>query len=326
MAAAQLEREGNTFRLGDYPSACAVLRRRGPTSASAHRGRSASHPRAESAPAEHPARSRPLAVMQTESEGGTCRATSQASMVAGRELGFSGRDTGSKIDGATALKPRSQLPTESQSNGSAEGSRPQRRQSAYPRSGRPYQQHRGVCCTRRGVFPHSKSTKVLRNIISSQLRKPTFRASVNGRNSCARSGKGHLFPAAGWKTSSRRASERGKDVSSSNTRSWLEMKAVNCCRYWTITQSDELRGSATLPADCGDPSLSREISVRISFSSSNAALMSSVLRNFLHTMRQLSNENIPQTRLSESFSAVGWKIEAGGEPVPQLAGRNVRSR
>ena len=32
-------------------------------------------------------------------EGGTCRATGQASVVAGRELGFSGRDTGSKIDG-----------------------------------------------------------------------------------------------------------------------------------------------------------------------------------------------------------------------------------
>ena len=99
MAAAQLEREGNTFRLGDYPSACAVLRRRGPTSANAHRGRSASHPRAESAPAGHPAPSRPLAVMQTESGRRTCRATGQASLVAGRELGFSGRDTGSKIDG-----------------------------------------------------------------------------------------------------------------------------------------------------------------------------------------------------------------------------------
>ena len=182
--------------------------------------------------------------------------------------------------GRRLQKPRSQLPTESKSNGSGEGSRPQRRQSAYPRSGQPYQQHRGVCCTRRGVLPHSKSTKVLRNIISSQLRKPTFRASVNGSNSCARSGKGHLFPAAGWKTSSGRASVRSKDVSSSNARSWLEMKAVNCCRYWTITQSDELRGSATLPADCGDLSLSREVSVRISFSSSNATLMSSVLETF----------------------------------------------
>ncbi len=166
----------------------------------------------------------------------------------------------------------------------------------------------------------------MRNIISSQLRKPTFRASVNGRNSSARSGKGHLFPAAGWKTSSGRASVRSKDVSSSNARSWLEMKAVNCCRYWTITQSDELRGSATLPADCGDLSLSREVSVQISFSSSNANPYEQCARSFLHTMRQLSNENMPHTRLSESFSAVGWKIEAGGEPVPQLAGRNVRSR
>ena len=164
----------------------------------------------------------------------------------------------------------------------------------------------------------------MRNIISSQLRKPTFRASVNGRNSSARSGKGHLFPAAGWKTSSGRASVRSKDVSSSNARSWLEMKAVNCCRYWTITQSDELRGSATLPADCGDLSLSREVSGSDKLQFFERYPYEQCARNFLHTMRPAIEREHASNSHFESFSAVGWKIEAGGELVPQLAGRNVR--